>query len=141
MSDHRYRPEVEILSVTDTGRRRRWTDAEKVRIVEESFGGRGRVSETARRHDVGRTLLVRWRRQYREGQLTGGGAQPQFMALTIAAPEVAEAPSMALSPEQPPAPAQIEMAEITLVNGRRLTLAAAIDPAVLVRLVQALDPS
>ena len=38
MTDHRYRPEVEILSVTDTGRRRRWTDAEKVRIVEESLG-------------------------------------------------------------------------------------------------------
>jgi len=34
MSDHRYRPEVEILSVTDTDRRRRWTDAQKVRIVE-----------------------------------------------------------------------------------------------------------
>jgi hypothetical protein len=28
MTDHRYRPEVEILSVADTGRRRRWTDAE-----------------------------------------------------------------------------------------------------------------
>ncbi|MFU8897574.1 MAG: IS66 family insertion sequence element accessory protein TnpB, partial [Roseinatronobacter sp.] len=38
MSEHRYRPEIEILSVSDTGRRRRWTDAEKVRIVEESFG-------------------------------------------------------------------------------------------------------
>jgi transposase len=41
MSEHRYRPEVEILSVTDTGRRRRWTEAEKVRIVySESFGSR-----------------------------------------------------------------------------------------------------
>jgi transposase len=26
------------LSVSDTGRRRRWTDDEKVRIVEESHG-------------------------------------------------------------------------------------------------------
>ena len=69
MSEHRYRPEVEILSVTDTGRRRRWTEAEKVRIVEESFGPRGSVAETARRHDIGRTLLVRWRRQYRNGVL------------------------------------------------------------------------
>ena len=69
MSDYRYRPEVEILSVTDTGRRRRWTDEEKLRIVEESLGGRGRVAEIARCHDIGRTLLVRWRRQYREGRL------------------------------------------------------------------------
>jgi transposase len=70
MSDHRYRPEVEILSVTVTvtvtGRRRRWTDAQKVCIVEESFGLRGSIAETARRHDIGRTLLVRWRRHYRK---------------------------------------------------------------------------
>ncbi|MFG6637788.1 transposase [Sulfitobacter sp. 1A12126] len=55
------RPEIDILAVTDTGRRRRWTDAEKVRIVEESFSPRGSVAETARRRDIGRTLLVRWR--------------------------------------------------------------------------------
>jgi len=59
----------QILSVTDTGRRRRWTDAEKVRIVEESFGPRGSVPEAARHHDVGRTLLVRWWRRYRNGEL------------------------------------------------------------------------
>ena len=145
MSDHRYRPEVEILSVTDTGRRRRWTDAQKVRIVEESFGGRGRVAEAARRHDVGRTLLVRWRRQYREGQLTADDAQPQFMSLTIAAPEAPRVPPrvpcMPSVSEPPPAPAQTQTAEITLVNGRRLSVAATIDPAVLVRLVQALDPA
>ena len=129
MSDHRYRPEVEILSVTDTGRRRRWTDAQKVRIVEESFGPRGRMSETARRHDIGRTLLVRWRRQYRNGELSGGAAPLRFMPVTLAAPE----------PE--PVSAASDIAEITLVNGRRLSVAATIDPAVLVRLVQALDPS
>jgi len=129
MSDHRYRPEVEILSVTDTGRRRRWTDAQKVRIVEESFGPRGRMSETARRHDIGRTLLVRWRRQYRNGELAGGAAPLRFMPVTLAAPE----------PE--PVSAASDIAEITLVNGRRLSIATTIDPAVLVRLVQALDPS
>ena len=58
MSDHRYRPDVEILSVTDTGRRRRWTDAQKVCIVEESFGPRGSIAETARRHDIGRTFIA-----------------------------------------------------------------------------------
>ena len=129
MSDHRYRPEVEILSVTDTGRRRRWTDAQKVRIVEESFGPRGRMSETARRHDIGRTLLVRWRRQYRNGELAGGAAPLRFMPVTLAAPE----------PE--PVSAASDIAEITLVNGRRLSIATTIDPAVLTRLVQVLDPS
>lgn len=141
MSDHRSRPEVEILSVTDTGRRRRWTDEEKVRIVEESFGGRGRVAETARRHDIGRTLLVRWRRQYREGRLTGGDARPQFTPLAIAALEEAEDHGGPFTPIPTPETAQVQMADITLVNGRRLSVAATIDPMVLARLVQALDPS
>lgn len=134
MSDHRYRPEVEILSVTDTGRRRRWTDAQKVRIVEESFGPRGSMAETARRHDVGRTLLVRWRRQYRNGELAGGAAPLRFMPVTLA-------PPAAPAPERVPALTSIERAEITLLNGRRLSVAAMIDPVVLMRLVQALDPS
>lgn len=138
MSDHRYRPEVEILSVTDTGRRRRWTDAQKVRIVEESFGARGSMSETARRHDIGRTLLVRWRRQYRDGELTGGAAPLRFMPLTLAAPE---APAIPPAPEPKPVLAPTDRAEITLLNGRRLSIAATIDPVVLTRLVQALDQS
>jgi transposase len=138
MSDHRYRPEVEILSVTDTGRRRCWTDAQKVHIVEESFGPRGSMSETARRHDIGRTLLVRWRRQYRDGALSGGAAPLRFMPVTLARPE---APAKPPAPEPEPLPTSIERAEITLLNGRRLSVAAAIDPMVLSRLVQVLDPS
>ena len=138
MSDHRYRPEVEILSVTDTGRRRRWTDAQKVRIVEESFGPRGSMAETARRHDIGRTLLVRWRRQYRDGALSGGAAPLRFMPVTLAPPE---APATPPAPEPEPVPTSVERAEITLLNGRRLTVAAMIDPVALRRLVQALDPS
>lgn len=138
MSDHRYRPEVEILTVTDTGRRRRWTVAQKVRIVEESFGPRGSMSETARRHDIGRTLLVRWRRQYRNGELAGSAAPLRFMPVTLAPPEARAKPP---APEPEPVPTSIERAEITLLNGRRLSVAAAIDPMVLSRLVQVLDPS
>lgn len=139
MSDHRCRPEVELLSVPDTGRCRRWTDAEKVRIVEESFDGL--VAETARRHGVGQSSLVRWRCQYREGQLTRGEARPQFMPLIIAAPGNLEVPCVPSVSEPPASPARVLMADITLVNGRRLSVAATIDPMVLVHLVQALDPS
>jgi transposase len=139
MSDHRYRPEVEILSVTDTGRRRRWTDEEKLRIVEESLGGRGRVAETARRHDIGCTLLVRWRRQYREGRLVAATEDcPRFTPLAISGSETPEGRDV---PSAPGPAISREMAEITLVNGRRLSVAATIDPVVLVRLVQALEPS
>ena len=138
MSDHRYRPEVEILSVTDTGRRRRWTEAQKVRIVEESFGPRGSMAETARRHDIGRTLLVRWRRQYRNGELAGGAVPLRFIPVTLAPSEASTKPA---EPRPTPASTSVERAEITLLNGRRLSVSATIDPVALTRLVQALDPS
>jgi transposase len=96
------------------------------------------MSETARRHDIGRTLLVRWRRQYRDGELAGGAAPLRFMPLTLAAPE---APAIPPAPEPKPVPASTDRAEITLLNGRRLSIAATIDPVVLTRLVQALDQS
>jgi transposase len=138
MPDHRYRPQVEILSVTDTGRRRRWTDAQKVRIVEESFGPHGSMAEAARRDDIGRMLLVRWRHQYRDGELSGGAAPLRFIPVTHAPPEGA-APPPASEPE--PEPSSIDRADITLMNGRRLPVAATIAPVVLTRLLQAPDPS
>lgn len=138
MSDHRYRPEVELLSVTDTGRRRRWRNAQKVRIVEESFGPRRSMVETARRHDVGRTLLVRWRRYCRNGELAGDATPLRFMSVTLASPEVPTEPP---APHPAPASTSVERAEIMLLNGRLLLVAATINPVVLTRLVQVLDPS
>ncbi|WP_296645110.1 IS66-like element accessory protein TnpA [Roseinatronobacter sp.] len=141
MTDHRSRPAVEILSVTDTGRRRRWTDAEKVRIVEESFGAPGRVAETARRHDLGRSLLVRWRRQYRDGELAVGSELHRFTPLTVSEQDVSGIPSERATPEADVAPVSAGLVEITLVNGRRLSVVASVDPELLLRLVQVLDPS
>ena len=52
-------------------RRRRWTEAEKVRIVEESLAGEVSVAEVARRHDVHPNLLHRWRQRARAGAGVG----------------------------------------------------------------------
>jgi transposase len=52
-------------------RRRRWTEAEKVRIVEESLAGEASVAEVARRHDVHPNLLHRWRHQARAETVVG----------------------------------------------------------------------
>jgi transposase len=53
-------------------RRRRWTSAEKLRIVEESLAPGASVVEVALRHDVHRNLLTVWRRQVRIGVLAYG---------------------------------------------------------------------
>lgn len=52
-------------------RRRRWTEAEKVRIVEESLSGEASVAAVARRHDVHPNQLHRWRHQARTGTVVG----------------------------------------------------------------------
>lgn len=50
------------LEIVETGRRRRWSDEEKRRIVLESMSGPRQVSATARRHNVARSQLLAWRR-------------------------------------------------------------------------------
>jgi len=56
---------VEII--TDGGRRRRWSAAEKLRIVEETLEDHASISIVARRNGVAPNLLYRWRRLMLEG--------------------------------------------------------------------------
>jgi transposase-like protein len=60
---------ISRLAIVDTGRRRRWSAAEKLRIVEESFSAPRLASATARRHGISSQLLFAWRKAYREGRL------------------------------------------------------------------------
>jgi hypothetical protein len=46
----------EIEIITDGGRRRRWSPAEKLRIVEETLDGRESISVVARRNGVAPNL-------------------------------------------------------------------------------------
>ena len=65
MPEHVLMSEIEII--TDGGRRRRWTAAEKLRIVEETLDDRTSISVVARRNGVAPNLLYRWRRLMLEG--------------------------------------------------------------------------
>ena len=49
----------EIGIITDDGRRRRRTDTEELRIVEETLDGRRRISVVARRNGVAPNLMYR----------------------------------------------------------------------------------
>ncbi len=132
MRDLKFEPQIEVLSAADGVRRRHWSDADKVRIVEESFAGHRQVSATARRHGISRSLLTVWRRQYRDGELFGGGA-PGFIPLTVSVE-----PSAMASPV--PAPPNPEArVEIALRNGRQLAVPANVEPEVLARLLSVVD--
>src|SRR5437870_11865127 len=53
------------LEVVETGRRRRWSEDEKLKIVLESLQAPRQVAATARRYGISRSLLLRWRRSFR----------------------------------------------------------------------------
>lgn len=57
----------EIEIITDGGRRRRWSAAEKLRIVEETLYDSESISAVARRNGVAPNLLYRWRKLMLEG--------------------------------------------------------------------------
>jgi transposase len=52
------------------GRRRRWSDEAKGRIVAESYAPGAIVSEVARRHDISPQHLFAWRKAARGGALS-----------------------------------------------------------------------
>ncbi|MFC3170350.1 IS66-like element accessory protein TnpA [Paracoccus fontiphilus] len=132
MRDLKFEPPIEVLSAADGVRRRHWSDADKVRIVEESLTGKRQVSATARRHDISRSLLTVWRRQYRTGEL-GGDRLPSFMPLTVSA----ELPgTMSPRPVPPNPEARVEIA---LRNGRQLVVPANVDPEALAQLLSVVD--
>lgn len=132
---------VSRLEVVETGRRRRWSDAEKLRIVAESMAGSRLVSATARRHGISRWQLNTWRRQVREGRLVGDetvDGAPAFAAVTLAPDVETAAPAAPATPDRLPAPDPGRI-EIVLTNGRRLLVGAGIDAGSLARLVAVLE--
>jgi transposase len=72
-----------IELITGTGRRRRWSSDDKVRIVVESFEPGANVSEVARRHGLSPQQLFAWRREAR-----GMSGQSVEVAGAPAAPAV-----------------------------------------------------
>ena len=65
MPEHVLMSEIEII--TDGGRRRRWSAAEKLRIVEETLDERTSISVVAVSLKKKPNLLYRWRRLMLEG--------------------------------------------------------------------------
>jgi transposase len=88
MVDPTLKPEpVRRLEViTGTGRRRRFSDEDKARIVEETLAPGVVVSEVARRHGLSPQQLFGWRRQARQPVVTSADTQvPQFVPAVIEA--------------------------------------------------------
>jgi transposase len=124
---------IEIFAGDEVGRRRHWSDEDKIRIVEESLRGYRQGSATARRYGISRSLLSIWRRAYRNGTLgapeAGGGFVPLVMESSPPTPE-----------DRPSRKADDARIHITLMNGRRITIPASLAPSHLAALLSVLDP-
>ena len=85
MASHTHNAQVGRLEVVETGRRRRWSEEEKLRIVTESLIGPRLVSATARRHGISTSLLFTWRRAHRRGMLTSRPVDAWFVPAVVVA--------------------------------------------------------
>ncbi len=128
MTGHKDSFAVQRLEVVNTGRRRRWTLAEKLRIVEESFQGHRQVSATARRHDISPSLLFSWRKALRgdsRGCDEAVGFAPALIVAEQAQPQCDGAPGGRM--------------EIVTATGQRIIVGADVDALALARVLAALE--
>jgi transposase len=120
---------VTVLSGPE--RRRRWTSAEKARIVDESLAPEASVAEVARRHDIHPNLLHLWRRQARTGNLA------VVRADDAAAGEVQFA-AVAVTPEERGSVVPSSVIEIEFTDGTRLRITGSAEAATVSALMKAL---
>jgi transposase len=132
MDVHTHSDRIERLEIVETGRRRRWTDDEKLKVVAESFRAPRQVAATARRHGISRWQLHVWRRLFRAAQNEAGEPPAGFVPATIAAPAQLTAPELSAALD----PGRIE---IDFANGARMRVTGAVDGATLAAALRALS--
>jgi transposase len=127
---------VEVLGSLE--RRRRWSQDDKARIVEETLAPGAKVTEVARRNGVAASLVFSWRRRAR----TVVQVEPGFAPVQIAA-EVTEEISKLLpandSGVRSVVAARCGLIEIELGNRRCIRVDAHVDPEALARVVEVLE--
>jgi transposase len=122
--------QVERLEVVETGRRRRWSEDEKLKIVVESLQAPRQVAATARRYGISRSLLLRWRRLFQPEPKDAIGQQMGFVPARVV-PDSEAAPG-------PVVPAGSGSIEIEFAAGARMRITGAVDAATLKAVVAAL---
>jgi transposase len=117
-----------IEVITSVERRRRWSAAEKARLVAAMSAPDAVVTEIARRAEVSASLLYRWRRDLR-----GARETPTFVPVRVAS-EASDEGSASAPACTTPAPAR---SSITIAFGVevRMTIDGAPDAATLANVI------
>lgn len=112
-------------------RRRRWSDDEKLSILEEVEAG-STVADTARRHDLTRQHIYQWRQALRRKGVWPRSGNAVFLPLEMAASEERAIPT-------PDGGAGRGELTIVLANGRQIRCGGEIDCADLARLIRIVE--
>jgi transposase len=118
--------------ITGRERRRRWSIADKLRIVAETREPGARISGVAARHGLCESLIYTWRRQAREGVLVAP-EMPVFMPVTMS-----EVPPLATTTAQSDVSPPPGLIEIELGDGRQVRVGSDVNLAALRRVLAAL---
>jgi transposase len=109
--------------------RRRWTEADRRRLVAETLAPGATVHAVARRHGVNTSQLFTWRQQLR------------LELEPLAAPPTPGFAAVAIVPVMPPSVADVPvpsgLIEIELPDGGRVRISGAPDPAVVAAALRA----
>ena len=127
---------VEVLGGLE--RRRRWSQDDKARIVEETLAPGAKVTEVARRNGVAASVVFTWRRQAR----TVARVEPRFAPVQIAAAAIEETSKLLPAGDgraRSVAAARIGLIEIDLGNRRCIRVDAHVDPEALARVLEVLE--
>ena len=115
---------TQVTVLMGAGRRRDWSDEERLEILREAFSPGAKVQHVARRYDISRSLIYQWRRTALRR------AQAAFVPAVI---DDAAEPALA-----PPLPTEAEAAIVLeLPDGRRLRISASTPPALAVAALRA----
>ena len=125
-----------IVAVTKGGSkpRRRWSDAEKRRIVAETHDPGASVSVVARRHDVNANQVFGWRRRYQDGLLADGTAVTAMVPVQVATEATIERAAVTDPVEVSPG-----LIEIELPAGIKMRVSGVVDGGTLQRVLSLLS--
>ena len=119
---------VEVL--TGPGRRRKWSEDDKARIVAETLRPGTVVADVARRWQVSSQQVFTWRREMRRAAVAPLGFVPIVAETPVSTPET-------VLPSPPPSPPPIEVE----VAGAVLRVTAGTDADLLTMVLRALRAS
>ena len=128
MDSHTDSAQIHRLEVVQTGRRRRWSEDEKLRIVLESLQEPRQASATARRHGISPSLLFTWRRAFGAKPTAASRSGPGFVPAVV----ISEQGKTSLT-------ATVGRMVIVLAGSRRIIVDAGVDSAALARVLDVLE--